>query len=313
MWQFAASGLLATAVIGLLSVAVMRRIGTDEAIRDAKQVTALAGRGIVEPSLTRGVLHGDPAALARLDRTVRSRVLRDGIVRVKVWTRGGTIIYSDEPRLRGARYPMGAAEVAAIDGGRVEAELSDLSRPENRFERDATGCSRSTSRSPRPAGGRCSSRPTSACARSPRAAGGCGSASRPPCSAACCCCSWSTCRWRARWPAASATSTRSARLLQRTVDASDLERRRIAADLHDGVVQDLVGVSYELAAEAERLPGADSSPARAALLHGDDARGRASGHCAHCSSTSIRRACGAPASPQRCATPPQRCATPPPG
>src|SRR2546428_777244 len=45
------------------------------------------------------------------------------------------------------------------------------------------------------------------------------------------------------------------RLLQRAIDASDAERRRIARDLHDGVVQSLAGVSYSLAAAAERLDG----------------------------------------------------------
>jgi signal transduction histidine kinase len=40
------------------------------------------------------------------------------------------------------------------------------------------------------------------------------------------------------------------------VEASDLERRRIAADLHDGVVQRLAGTAYSLAAAAERLPTA---------------------------------------------------------
>ena len=40
--QFAVSGLLATLVIGLIGVAVLRHIGTREAVRDAKQVTRLA-------------------------------------------------------------------------------------------------------------------------------------------------------------------------------------------------------------------------------------------------------------------------------
>src|SRR6201999_1417268 len=45
------------------------------------------------------------------------------------------------------------------------------------------------------------------------------------------------------------------RLLESAIEASDTERRRIAADLHDGVVQDLAGVAFglaPLAAEARR-------------------------------------------------------------
>lgn len=44
-------------------------------------------------------------------------------------------------------------------------------------------------------------------------------------------------------------------LLQKTVDASAAERRRIAGTLHDGVVQDLVGVSYLLSGTADRAAG----------------------------------------------------------
>jgi signal transduction histidine kinase len=41
-------------------------------------------------------------------------------------------------------------------------------------------------------------------------------------------------------------------LLRRAVEASDTERRRIASDLHDGIVQDLTGVSFALTAEARK-------------------------------------------------------------
>src|SRR4051794_30498440 len=92
--QFALTALLATLVIGLVGVAVQRHVGRQEAIRDAKQVARLAGTGIVGPNLDAPVLRGDPAALARLDRVVRASVLRDGIVRVKVWDAAGRIVYS---------------------------------------------------------------------------------------------------------------------------------------------------------------------------------------------------------------------------
>jgi two-component system, NarL family, sensor kinase len=44
-----------------------------------------------------------------------------------------------------------------------------------------------------------------------------------------------------------------ARLRRAGEDALESERRRIAAELHDGVVQDLAGVAYELQATADRL------------------------------------------------------------
>src|SRR3954452_22716223 len=130
--QFTVASLLAMVVVGVATAALSRRTGTSEAIRDAKELAAFAGSGVVEPNLTRGVIDGDPRALRRFDALVRRRVLRDGIVRVKIWSRDGTVVYSDEPRLIGARYPLDGDELSAL---RVEADVSDLSAPENRFER----------------------------------------------------------------------------------------------------------------------------------------------------------------------------------
>lgn len=53
------------------------------------------------------------------------------------------------------------------------------------------------------------------------------------------------------------------RLLQTAIDASDAERRRIARDLHDGVVQDLAGSAFALSGAA-RDPS--TSPATAQVL-----------------------------------------------
>jgi signal transduction histidine kinase len=58
-------------------------------------------------------------------------------------------------------------------------------------------------------------------------------------------------------------------LLQRSLEASDLERRRIAADLHDGTVQDLVAASYALTSARERL-GPEGNGASTALERADE-------------------------------------------
>jgi signal transduction histidine kinase len=55
-------------------------------------------------------------------------------------------------------------------------------------------------------------------------------------------------------------------LLRRALDASNDERRRIAGHLHDGVVQDLAGVSYSLAAAAQTSPAARTDPALRSTL-----------------------------------------------
>jgi signal transduction histidine kinase len=57
-------------------------------------------------------------------------------------------------------------------------------------------------------------------------------------------------------------------LLQRAISSSEIERRRIASDLHDGVVQRLAGTSYSLAAAAERTGGNGGASAGEALRSG---------------------------------------------
>jgi signal transduction histidine kinase len=62
------------------------------------------------------------------------------------------------------------------------------------------------------------------------------------------------------------------RLLERAVDASDRERRRIAGDLHDGAVQDLTGVALSLEVGARRV---EDDPDSARALRSGAARTRA--------------------------------------
>ena len=52
------------------------------------------------------------------------------------------------------------------------------------------------------------------------------------------------------------SQTEREHLLRHAIEASDNERRRIASDLHDGVVQDLTGVTLSLAAASRRRSSA---------------------------------------------------------
>jgi two-component system NarL family sensor kinase len=258
--QFALAGLAAVVLLGVLAAAVIRHTTRDEAIRQAKEVTRLAGEGIVEPSLTRGVFTGDRAAIARLDRTIRARVLRDPVVRVKIWTGEGRIVYSDEPRLIGWTYTLDEEEAEALRDGRTDAEVSDLSRTENRFER----------RYPkllevyRPIHGpdgrpllfESYSRFSSIAASGTRQ----WQALAPGLIGAL------VLLWLATLPLAWSMAKRlrarqeeREHLLQRAIEAQDLERRRIAGALHDDVVQDLAGLGFSLSAAAARSSGNGST------------------------------------------------------
>src|SRR5680860_67256 len=120
--RFAVAGLVALAALAVVGGLVLRNLSETEAIDDARRLATLAGRGVVEPQLTDAALIGRPSAqaardLAALDLAVQERVLSEDVVRVKIWAPDGTIVYSDEPRLMGRRYPLGEDEQEALSAG----------------------------------------------------------------------------------------------------------------------------------------------------------------------------------------------------
>src|SRR3954468_4579217 len=105
--QFVVSGFVAVALLGIVAVEIMRRQGTNEAIRDAKEVTQLAGNGLVAPNVTQGLLEGRPADIRKMDEIVHRSIVRGSVVRVKLWNKDGKVVYSDEHRLIGSKYDLG--------------------------------------------------------------------------------------------------------------------------------------------------------------------------------------------------------------
>lgn len=264
--QFALTGLVVLALFLVGSVLVFRGLGRSEALRDARQFAVLTGQGIVEPALEDGVLRSSPEALDRLDGIVQERVLGERVVRVKIWDTTGRIVYSDEPRLVGSTYALDDGKREVLRTGSARAELSDLEGPENRFERDQGSLYEVYLPVRTPDGTALlfetyqrGSAVTSTGRRIWLPFAGLLLASL-------------VLLWLVQVPLAyrlARNLRRSQRereaLLVRAVEASNDERRRIAADLHDGVVQDLAGISYSLAAAAE-APDPQVPPALRATL-----------------------------------------------
>jgi two-component system, NarL family, sensor kinase len=260
VWQsvvrYIASALVAVVLISLIGVLLFRHFGQDEAIRDAKDQTRASAKWAVEPLLTDAVLQGDQQALLVLDRTVRRRILRgSSVVRVKIWDRTGRIVYSDEARLIGARYPLSREDLAEFEGDRIDAEVSNLDEPENRFERgfgellEVYAALRTESGTPlRYEEYYRSSFIDARARRIFREFGYMALAALILLALIQLPLAWQLSRRVQRG------QKERMELLQRAVEASERERRRIAADLHDGVVQNLAGVSYSLSAAASTAP-----------------------------------------------------------
>jgi signal transduction histidine kinase len=257
---FLVAGLVVLVVIGFFLALAQRRTAVSEAIRDARSVTELEVHDVIGPVLTDAALRPGPAYDA-LDRVVRERVLGARVVRVKIWDATGRIVYSDESTLVGQHFDLPPDELAALRSTtRTVAEVSNLGEPENVHER-AFGKLlqvylgvRTPSGQPllfetyQPYGTITTSSRRMWASSLPILLGGL------------------ALLYVVQVPLAyrMATRLRAAQeqreqLLLSTLGASDKERRRIASDLHDGVVQGLAGASYTLSAVADKARATGSS------------------------------------------------------
>jgi two-component system NarL family sensor kinase len=260
--QFALAGVVMVLLLAVGGGFISRAVADHQALDDAQRVNNVVARTVIEPHLRDGLLTGDPEAMANMRET--GALLTAGPVeRMKLWAPDGRIVFSDEPRLIGQQYRLGAEETAMLATGGTDAEISDLTRPENRFER-GMGTLLEVYRPVHTPSGQVLLFETYMPLRSVAAR--------------------TTAIWLAflpitigalvllqlvQFPLAVRLARQTGRarrerelMLNRSLAASDAERRRIAADLHDGVVQDLAATSIALAGAAvaaQRSGHADES------------------------------------------------------
>ncbi len=248
---FALLVLLALALVAGSGLFVIRRLGDEQALNEARQLTALSAR-VVERRVTDELLTGDAESLGAVASVVHDAVLQDPVVRVKIWNAAGEIVYSDELKRIGRTYELGAEEQEVLTDGGVISELSDLQAPENSFERSFGQLEEVYTRIKTP-----SKIPllfeTYQLRSSIVGNGRELAATFTPVLVVTLIAlallliplAWALARRVRR------TQDERERLMQRAIESSDRERRRIAGDLHDGPVQELSGLSMQLSAAAE--------------------------------------------------------------
>jgi signal transduction histidine kinase len=249
-------GLTALAVFALVAAGTSvaaRSLAEREAVNDAAHATNLMALAIVQPALQSSLLDGDQVAYAALDEVVRENVLPNGIVRVKLWSPDGTVVYADEERLVGQRFPLGREQLEALATPETRAEVSDLDRSENEFERYGGKLLEVYRPVWTPDGKELLFEVYGDYAPVQERASELwrGLTGLLATSLLLLLVLMAPILWRVLDRLRAAQEQRES-LLRRALDASDSERRRIAADLHDGPVQDLVASSLVVSGAAER-------------------------------------------------------------
>jgi signal transduction histidine kinase len=254
LWNMVAFVGVVIAVVAL-SWAVARK----EAVRDAEVTARAVAKTIVAPLADADFRAKDPAAVARMAQVLDNRARDGSIAHLKLWADAGdgrgTVLWSDEQPLIGRTFVLEEEEYAVFGTNDTVSDISDLSKAENRLERSAgqlievyTG-TRDSSGAPILFEVYVPTKDlTAKMLDLIRVV-------LPLPIAALIALSLAT------LPLAVSLARRVDRgqqqmqlLLANAVESSDLERSRIAQDLHDGVVQDLAGIGYSLDSEARRLP-----------------------------------------------------------
>ena len=260
------TALLAFTVVATGTVLAARRLALTEALAESVRTAHVVAQIEFVPELP-GAIGGDRDAIARLDAAVNHRRNDVNIVRVKVWRPDGTVIYSDDHEAIGHRYPLDRAVRDSIEKQASSASISNLNDPENITELgisdrlvqvytplnldDGTQLAfevYSTDTRVRAA----QRRMTSLMVPIALAASLVLLVTQLPVAV-----------WLVR-RVGRAQDERS-RLLRSSLAASGRERRTIARDLHDGVVQELAGAGYALGALSHTLPD-DTAPEARTML-----------------------------------------------
>lgn len=250
--RFAIPGVIGMVLLALASLAVSVAVAREQSVTDARTTAEILARTVVEPRIDEGLQTGKPARMAELDAAFSASISGSDVKSIRLWNEDGVVIYSNDPRLIGETFPL-PAEIA---GGPVQG-MADTGRPENRYLDPESSWVQVSLPLTGGDGSRYLfeiSKLQDSLQQEARSV------------------------WIAFAPILAGSMVllgallvvlgiRMARrisaelrtreeLLERAVDASEVERRRIAADLHDGTVQHLAGLSFALAGMAARAQAA---------------------------------------------------------
>jgi len=133
--RFLLVGLVSLVLVAVPTVLLFENIAKDRALKAAVANWRNLSTHLLAPQTTAGVIARDPGALAQIDAIVRPGIRDGSIVRIKIWDKTGRVLYSNEPKLIGRVYPLPEAASLLHSSNPSVAEVSSLNSAENEFER----------------------------------------------------------------------------------------------------------------------------------------------------------------------------------
>jgi two-component system NarL family sensor kinase len=263
--RFTVGTLAAITVAAVGGYFVLRSVAIDEAKRQTR-TRVLESAQLVEATVGDGLLTGRRDAVTAVDDVVVGRVLSSSIVRVKIWSANGRVLYSDDPAEIGGHYALSGEQHRLLRDGGAQVEVSDLHRPENTLDRGQGRLIEAYTRIRTPSGkpmlfeiyqrfGSVTADATRLLrALAPPILGAIGLILLVQAPLF-----WSLTRRLQR------SHEQREGLLSNAVTSSRRERQRVASYLHDGPVQELAGLAFSLAPVADRAESQGSTAEAAAL------------------------------------------------
>lgn len=251
--RFLTAGFVALILVATPVAFWIRAEAERHALINARDITQRLADNVVGPLITSQVLAGDPTSLEVLDQRLAPWLAKGGVMRIKVWDEHGRVVYSDVKSLIGQDFEQEEWARLLLEGGPATATLEAQTADENVFEANSGELVevyvRSASRDGAPMIFETYSSGEGVRLEQQAVLMG----MIPPMLL-----SLAVLQLTQLIPAVRMArriqvhqATQNA-LLRFAIEASDQERRQIAGELHDEVIQDLSGLAYALESEERR-------------------------------------------------------------
>lgn len=132
--RFLVTGLLVLVLVATPVVLWIRGVAEDHALNNAIGMTQRLADYAIGPLVTEELLAADPAAIAAMNERLEPWVDDEAIHRIKVWTADGRIVYSDQEALIGRKFALETWAETLLAGGPATANLESQHEVENEFE-----------------------------------------------------------------------------------------------------------------------------------------------------------------------------------